>query len=167
VQAVITVTGVPVAPLPAGGEGFAIERSYFTLDGMPVDIATAGQNERFVVVIRVTEQNEWPSRILVTDLLPAGLEIDNPRLVGSADLAGFDWLPDTVDVAHTEFRDDRFVAALNRTGSDERSFSLAYVVRAVSPGRYAHPAAFVEDMYRPHLEARTAAGTIEITGPRP
>jgi alpha-2-macroglobulin len=167
VQAVITVTGVPVAPLPAGGEGFAIERSYFTLDGMPVDIATAGQNERFVVVIRVTEQNEWPSRILVTDLLPAGLEIDNPRLVSSADLAGFDWLPDTIDVAHTEFRDDRFVAALNRTGSDERSFSLAYVVRAVSPGRYAHPAAFVEDMYRPHLEARTAAGIIEITGPRP
>jgi alpha-2-macroglobulin len=167
VQAVITVTGVPTSPLPAGGEGFAIERSYYTLDGMPVDIATAGQNERFVVVIRVTEENEWPSRILVTDLLPAGLEIDNPRLVGSADLAGADWLPDIVDVAHAEFRDDRFVAALNRTGSDERSFALAYVVRAVSPGRYAHPAAFVEDMYRPHLEARTAAGAIEITGPTP
>jgi alpha-2-macroglobulin len=93
VQAVITVTGVPETPLPAGGEGFAIERSYYTLDGMPVDIATAGQNERFVVVIRVTEQNEWPSRILVTDLLPAGLEIDNPRLVGSADLAGSTGFP--------------------------------------------------------------------------
>jgi uncharacterized protein YfaS (alpha-2-macroglobulin family) len=25
----------------------------------------------------------------------------------------------------------------------------------------------VEDMYRPHLAARTAAGVIEVTGPRP
>jgi alpha-2-macroglobulin len=166
VQAVITVTGVPVAPLPAGGEGFAIERSYYTLDGMPVEIATAGQNERFVVVIRVTEENEWPSRILVTDLLPAGLEIDNPRLVGSADLGG-----------RMAARDRRCRPygvprrPLRRRAEPHRKrraqLSLAYVVRAVSPGRYAHPAAFVEDMYRPHLEARTAAGTIEITGPRP
>jgi alpha-2-macroglobulin len=167
VQAVVTVTGVPEAALPAGGEGFDIERSYYTLDGTPVDVVVAGQNERFVAVITVTEHNEWPSRILVSDLLPAGFEIDNPRLVGSADLAAFEWLPQTVDVAHTEFRDDRFVAALNRSEHDERSITLAYVVRAVSPGRFAHPAAQVEDMYRPHLAARTAAGVIEVTGPRP
>jgi alpha-2-macroglobulin len=166
-EAVITVTGVPDTPRPAGGDGFDIERSYYTLEGTPVDVSTAGQNERFVVVIRFTEHNDWPSRVLVTDLLPAGFEIDNPRLVGSADLTAFDWLPDTVDVAHSEFRDDRFVAALNRDENDDRSVTLAYVVRAVSPGRFAHPAARVEDMYRPHLEARTETGVIEITGPRP
>ncbi|HUF46106.1 MAG TPA: hypothetical protein VMN43_12230, partial [Aestuariivirgaceae bacterium] len=157
IEAVITVTGVPEAPLPPGGDGFAIERGYYTLDGMPVDVSTAGQNERFVVVVEVTEHNAWPSRILVTDLLPAGFEIDNPRLVGSADLQAFEWLPETVNVAHTEFRDE----------NDERGFTLAYVVRAVSPGRFVHPAAKVEDMYRPHLEARTATGAIEITGPLP
>ena len=152
---------------------------FFEPDGGSFDIANVighqtspvtsydNVNERFLVVIDVTEENDWPSRVLVTDLLPAGFEIDNPKLVKSADLAAFEWLPETADVAHTEFRDDRFVAALNRTGNDERDFTLAYVVRAVSPGRYAHPAAQVEDMYRPHLEARTAAGTIEITGPRP
>jgi uncharacterized protein YfaS (alpha-2-macroglobulin family) len=166
-QAVLTVTGVPEAPLPAGGEGFAIERSYYALDGAPVDPATVGQNERFVVVITVTEQNAWPSRVLVEDLLPAGFEIDNPRLVGSADLGALEFLPETIAVAHSEFRDDRFVAALNREASDDRRFTLAYVVRAVTPGRYAHPAARVEDMYRPHLQARTAAGVVEVSGPRP
>ena len=35
---------------------------------------------------------------------------------------------------------------------------LAYVVRAVTPGTYAHPAATVEDMYRPQYSARTATG---------
>ena len=38
------------------------------------------------------------------------------------------------------------------------SFTLAYVVRAVTPGTYAHPAASVEDMYRPQFSARTAIG---------
>jgi alpha-2-macroglobulin len=40
---------------------------------------------------------------------------------------------------------------------------VAYVVRAVSPGRYALPQAYVEDMYRPDRFGRTATGTIEIS----
>ena len=42
-------------------------------------------------------------------------------------------------------------------------FTGAYVVRAVSPGRYVHPQAFVEDMYRPDRFGRTASGTVEVT----
>jgi uncharacterized protein YfaS (alpha-2-macroglobulin family) len=38
-------------------------------------------------------------------------------------------------------------------------------MRAVSPGTFAQPAATVEDMYRPGLEARTASGRVEIVGP--
>ena len=71
------------------------------------------QNERYVVVLKVTQTTSWPSRVAVTDLLPAGFEIDNPRLVQSADLAKFDWLPE-ITPAHLEFRDDRFVVALDR-----------------------------------------------------
>ena len=74
----------------------------------------ATQNERYVVVLKVNEQNSWPSRLLITDLLPAGFEIDNPGLVSSAQLTNFSWLAQT-DAAHLEFRDDRFVAAFNPT----------------------------------------------------
>ena len=42
-------------------------------------------------------------------------------------------------------------------------FTVAYVVRAVSPGRYVLPQAMVEDMYRPDRFGRTATGAIEIT----
>lgn len=166
-QAILTVTGVPDGPRPASGDGFEIERSYYTLDGRKVTTAEVGQNERFVVVLNLRELNKWPSRILVADLLPAGLEIDNPRLMGSADLKAFPWLQPSATTAHLEFRDDRFVAALDRTSSDSREFVLAYVVRAVTPGTYALPPALVEDMYRPHLNARTDMGRIEVIGPRP
>ncbi|TAN06269.1 MAG: hypothetical protein EPN45_09085 [Rhizobiaceae bacterium] len=161
VEAVVTAVAAPVQPLPAGGDGFTISRSYYTMDGKPADITEATQNERFVVVIKATEENAWPSRVLITDLLPAGFQIDNPSLVGSAQLSNFDWLKNT-DTAHTEFRDDRFVAAFDRTPSSSRDMTVAYVVRAVTPGIYALPAASIEDMYRPQFSARTATGTMEI-----
>ena len=55
-----------------------------------------------------------------------------------------------------------FIAAFDRNSGDARSFSFAYVVRAVTPGVFAHPAATVEDMYRPQFAARTATGMMEI-----
>jgi uncharacterized protein YfaS (alpha-2-macroglobulin family) len=45
-------------------------------------------------------------------------------------------------------------------------FSVAYVVRAISPGKYVQPQAYVEDMYRPDRYGRTGTGTVEITPPR-
>jgi uncharacterized protein YfaS (alpha-2-macroglobulin family) len=41
---------------------------------------------------------------------------------------------------------------------------VAYIVRAVTPGSFVHPAATVEDMYRPTRYARTSAGKLEIAG---
>jgi alpha-2-macroglobulin len=162
IEALVTTVAAPSQPLPAGGEGFSIDRRYYTLDGTEVNVAQIKQNERFVVVLTVSEFNNWPSRVLVTDLLPAGFEIDNPRIVSSAELPNFSWLG-TVEYAHSEYRDDRFVAAFNRSGSENRQFSFAYVVRAVTPGVYSQPAASVEDMYRPQLSARTATGRMEIS----
>jgi uncharacterized protein YfaS (alpha-2-macroglobulin family) len=164
VQAVVTAVAAPKEPLPAGGDGFTIQRTYYRLDGTEANVTQATQNERFVVVLKVEELNSWPSRVLVTDLLPAGFEIDNPRLVSSADLANFGWLART-DAAHLEFRDDRFVAAFNREQGGDRSVTVAYVVRAVTPGVYTHPAASVEDMYRPQFSARTATGMMEVKAP--
>ena len=161
-QAAVTTVAAPAEPLPAGGDGFTIERTYYTMDGEVANVTEAKQNERYVVVLTITETNDWPSRILVQDLLPAGFQIDNPGLVSSAQLANFDWVGE-VEAAHTEFRNDRFVAAFNRNAGDNREITLAYVVRAVTPGVYDHPAANVEDMYRPQFSARTATGRMEVS----
>ncbi len=159
-QAVVTTVAAPKQPLPAGGDGFTIKRTYYTLDGKQANITEAKQNERYVVVVEATNGNSWQSRVLIQDLLPAGFEIDNPGLVSSADLSNFSWLPET-SAAHLEFRDDRFVAAFNPDQASG-SMTLAYVVRAVTPGVYVHPAAYVEDMYRPQFSARTATGMMEV-----
>ena len=41
-------------------------------------------------------------------------------------------------------------------------FTVAYVVRAVSPGKYVLPQAYVEDMYNPSRYGRTNTGAIEV-----
>ncbi len=192
VDAVVTVIGASMQAEPAAAKGFTITRSYYTLDGEPVVLASAEggsaelrQNERLVAVVKV-ESDEAHGRVLVVDRLPSGLEIDNPRLLESGDVSNLDWLKDTLKPQHTEFRDDRFVAAFDFSaklvpnGENEEmdaspeaevpaaatakaSAAVAYIVRAVTPGSFVHPAATVEDMYRPERYARTDAGRLTIS----
>ena len=162
VDAVLTTFGVPREPEPAGGNGYTIERAYFTLEGEPISPQAVPQNARLVTVLTITDHGPNRARLIVDDPLPAGFEIDNPNLLRAGDLAALDWLDLTENIAHVEFRSDRFVAAVD--GNDTRRFELAYIVRAVSPGRFHHPAASVEDMYRPAFRARTATGTVEVLG---
>ena len=163
VQAVVSVSGAPTTPEPAASHGFKIERSYFTLDGKPADPTHAKQNERFVVVLKVTEPTPQFGRVILADYLPAGFEIDNPHLVSSGDTGTLPWITDAATPVHTEFRDDRFTAAFDRNKSSKPVFTVAYVVRAVTPGHYVLPQAFVEDMYRPERFARTGTGAIEVS----
>jgi len=201
VDAVISVIGAALTPEPPASKGFKIERSYYSLDGTKLDLASATggksqvkQNDRFVAVVKI-ESDEAGGRVLLVDRLPAGFEIENPRLVDSGDIRTLDWLKTSVKPEHTEFRDDRFVAAFNFFGNSKSSndqenddasndqgndseeetsnaetpkgpvttATVAYIVRAVTPGTFIHPAATVEDMYRPERYARSAAGSLAVT----
>ena len=42
------------------------------------------------------------------------------------------------------------------------SFTFAYILRAVTPGRYKVPAVEVEDMYKPELRARGVSGQLTV-----
>ncbi|MDQ0510002.1 alpha-2-macroglobulin family protein [Ancylobacter amanitiformis] len=163
----VSIDGPPVSPEPAAANGFALTRRYFTLDGKPAEPASVAQNQRLVVVLEAQEDEAGPSHVLLVDHLPAGFEIDNPALAVGSDAGALAWLGETSEAAHAEFRDAFFAAAFDLTQGEEepRQLRVAYIVRAVSPGSYAHPPATVEDMYRPGRFARTAAGRVQVTGP--
>lgn len=156
----LTTFGIPEVPPEAGGYGYAIERKYFTLEGEALDTPNAKAGDRFVVFLRVTPFEKASARLMINDPLPAGFEIDNPNLLQSGSIGALSWMKPS-NAAHTEFRSERFLAAVN--GQSGKPVELAYVVRAVTPGRYHHPAATVEDMYRPTYRANTASGEITIT----
>jgi uncharacterized protein YfaS (alpha-2-macroglobulin family) len=166
VQAVVSVSGAPITPEPAAEKGFKIERLYYTLSGEPTNPSKVKQNQRMAVVLRVTEPKPQYGRIIVADYLPAGFEIDNPHLVSSGDTGKLDWIENAGEPVDAEFRDDHFSAAFERNANDPAVFTVAYVVRAVSPGKYVLPQAYVEDMYRPDRYGRTGTGVIEVTPAR-
>ncbi|WP_099825852.1 alpha-2-macroglobulin family protein [Oceaniglobus indicus] len=156
----LTTFGVPEVPPAKGGDGYAIERTHLDMDGNPVTLDDVASGTRLVTVLTVQPFADTRARLLVVDPLPAGFEIDNPNLMQSADTSAFDWLDTLQDVETAEFRTDRFMAAVD--WRSDAAFRLAYVVRAVSPGRFHHPAASVEDMYRPRYRANTDAGQATV-----
>lgn len=161
VEITLTATGQPTDPPRAGGKGYVISRDYYGLDGQPVDPARVKLGTRLVAVVTVSPTSAEGGRLMVTDPLPAGFEIDNPNLLQTGDIGALDWLNVAPYTDMTEFRADRFSASLEWIGRD--SFRLAYILRAVTPGQFRHPAASVEDMYRPEYRAWTDGASVVIT----
>jgi alpha-2-macroglobulin len=157
----ISITGVPRADLPAESSGYWTGRWIFRADGSPADLTKVRQTDLFVVVIKGKRTDPArAARTLVVDLLPAGFEIATAS-VGGQSAASYPWLKDLTIPAYTEERDDRYIAALD-LGERTGEFTLAYVVRAVTPGEFKVPALVVEDMYEPETTGRTAIGTLTV-----
>ena len=161
VWAGVSLIGVPEQDLPAASNGYDLERNFFLPDGTAADLDHVKQSDVLIVVLKGKRKDQDPHQTLVVDLLPAGFEIENARLAGSRKTDSFAWLGDLTEPTYQEYRDDRFVAAVDL--SDKDDFTLAYLVRAVTPGSYRLPGASVEDMYRPSLRARTATGQVTIS----
>lgn len=156
----VTTYGVPSEPEPAGGNGYAITRTYYTMAGEEVALDKVAAGTRLVTVLEVTPFGYGEARLMVSDPLPAGFEIDNPNLMSAGSTSELSWLDALQDVQHSEFRQDRFLTAVD--WSSDQPFRLAYVVRAVSPGTFHHAAASVEDMYRPDFRARSETGEVTV-----
>ncbi len=162
-RVILSTTGIPLTPEAAAEQGFKVERTYYSTQGQVLDPLKIKQNDRFIVSLKITEKESRFGRLLLVDPLPAGLEIDNPNLVEGTLLPDADWLKREVEPVNSEYRDDRFVAAFERQADKIVVYSVAYVVRAVSPGKYVQPGALIEDMYRPDRFGRSGFGVIEIS----
>ena len=171
----VTLTGAPTTSPPAISAGFTLAKTYYTLDGKPLDPSHLRQNDRFIVSLTGQANDDADHRAVLMDMLPAGWEIDAPI---SDDSSNYTFLGPLSKTRTTEARDDRFVAAFNLGSGwgdydvwrqnnntpqlDPGQFALAYLVRVVTPGQFILPEAVVSDMYRPAEMARTAAGTTTV-----
>ena len=102
--------------------------------------------------------------MLLVDRLPAGFEIDNPKLVDSDAVRGARLARDARSSRPTP---SSATTASSRpstaTPTSRRSSPSPIWCARSRPGRYVHPPATVEDMYRPERFGRTAFGTVEVT----
>jgi hypothetical protein len=156
----VTVLGTPLAPPDAEQHGVSVEKTYFAFAGGPTNLAALKQGDRVIIRIAGGSQQGRTVALAVNDALPAGFEIETVLGPDDAAKGPFKFLGSLTAPKVQESRDDRYVAALDLAGG--KTFALAYIARAVTPGDFYQPGAEILDMYHAGVNARTAGARTQI-----
>ena len=155
-------TGVPLAAPPEADHGLSVRRAWF--DERDHDLGgralVAGELVRVVLTVRAATTCR---NVVVEDILPAGLEIENPRLATSADQTSHEHRT-------MEVRDDRVIVigdCSGGMGDGTVGFTHTYLARAITPGTFARAAVHAECMYDRGYVSTSGSGTtvVEARGP--
>ena len=139
--------------------GITVSREYRDEDGKEINLGAVTQGQIVVVTLKLRAAKALDN-VVIVDLLPAGFEVDNPRL-SSRGSFGFEPAC-SLDPAYRDFRDDR-VLLFTHAFTGEQTFS--YSVRAVTPGRYVVPSLLAEAMYDPDVYGRSGGGETLVVAP--
>ncbi len=134
-----------------------VRRVFFDRFGRQISGNTFKQNE--LVVVQISLNKAFAGNIdnvVATDILPAGFEIENPRV---KDLPGMEWIKDAATPDYLDMRDDRihFFTDLNNTKK-----VFYYVVRAVSPGTFKMGPVSADAMYNGEYHSYWGGGTVRV-----
>lgn len=134
-----------------------VRKQFFDRFGKPLAGNTFKQNDLIVVKVSlVSTGSSSVDNVVVTDILPAGFEVENPRITDKSDMA---WIKDAALPNHQDFRDDRVNFFV--TATDKPKF-FYYTVRAVSPGRYRMGPVSADAMYAGEYHSYHGAGNVAV-----
>ncbi len=156
----VTVRGTPLASPPGETHGLTVSKTFYSFSGGAADPAGLRQGDRMIVRISGANGQGRVLPLVIDDALPAGYEIEMTLGPDDAQNGPFKFLGELTAASAQESRDDRYVAALSLAGG--KSFAVAYVARAVTPGDFYLPGAEARDMYKPAVFARTGGRRTHI-----
>jgi uncharacterized protein YfaS (alpha-2-macroglobulin family) len=150
--------------LPAGkyideyDHDLVVRRRYLDDQGNPVDYQNLTQGELVVAKITLEAPAASVDNVAVVDLLPAGLEIENPRLQSRQVLP---WIKGkSTAPQYMDFRDDRMV--LYTSIKKRQTQAFYYSLRAVTVGDFILPPVRAEAMYAPMKSSVGSSSTIRV-----
>jgi len=135
-----------------------VRKTFYTRGGRPITDNEFKQNDLIVVKISIRGlTGKRIDNVAISDILPAGFEIENPRL---DDLPQYSWIKDKSYPDYQDIRDDRINMYLDLYNNNTRNFY--YMVRAVSPGKYFMGPIGADAMYNGEYHSYSGAGWIDI-----
>ena len=156
-------TGVPLKPPPPADHGVKVRRRFLDERAQPLNIT--GVHSGDLIQVELTISSDTPlQHIVIDDLLPAGLEIENPRFktttADTTERRQDGQQPNAFTDARLEMRDDRLVlmGSLIAAGSG----AYVYTARAVTPGTFILPPVRAECMYDNATNSLSGAGTFRV-----
>ncbi|MBS1918917.1 MAG: alpha-2-macroglobulin family protein [Bacteroidetes bacterium] len=135
-----------------------VRKRFYDRFGKELTGNTFKQNE--LIIIGITLERSFSTdidNVVITDLLPAGFEIENPR---TKEIPGMDWIKDASEPTAFDVRDDRIHFFVNATQNKQVYY---YAVRAVSPGEYKMGPVSADAMYNGEYHSYNGAGTVRVT----
>lgn len=134
-----------------------VRKRFFDRSGREITKLNFAQNDLVVVQLslQATGTASVPN-VVITDMLPAGFEIENPRI---SEQAGLPWVKDAALPQHQDIRDDRINLYATAKNTSQNFY---YTVRAVSPGRYRMGPAAADAMYNAEYHSYHGAGNVYI-----
>ena len=134
-----------------------VRRRFFDRFGNPVAENVFKQNDLVIVELTLEKAYNSPlENIVITDLLPAGFEIENPR---TKELPGMDWIKDEAQPTALDVRDDRIHFFVNAHHARQKYY---YAVRAVSLGQFKQGPVSADAMYNGEIHSYHGAQTIRV-----
>jgi uncharacterized protein YfaS (alpha-2-macroglobulin family) len=135
-----------------------VRRYFLNRNGQPMGTPTFRQND--LVVIKITieagDAAGTVKNVAITDLLPAGLEIENSRIGAVREL---DWATDATQPDYLDIRDDRINIFTTATGEPK---SFYYMARAVSKGTFKLGPVSADAMYNAEYHSYNGAGVVRV-----
>lgn len=150
--------GLPTSPKIVEEDNFLrVRRTYLSRNGTEIQGNTFAQNDLIVVKISLsTTDGSSVENVVLTDILPAGFEVENPRLTEIADMP---WLKNQSVAEHQDIRDDRVNLFTTATASVKEFY---YTVRAVSKGRFVLGPVSADAMYNGEYHSYFGAGRVIV-----
>ncbi len=149
--------GLPKEAPKSMDNGVTVKREYFDLNNQPV--TTFIQGDLYQCKISLTSSMKYRKNMVIEDLLPAGLEIENSAFA-TRDKSSLKEQLKGVYLNYKEVRDDRMVYFFDIL---EEKATMIYPVRAVTYGRFSVPECSIESMYSPEVKAiQSAQGVVEV-----
>ena len=134
-----------------------VRRTYLDKQGNEIK-GKVKQNQLVVVRIEVVSTSvDVIENVVITDMLPAGLEIENPRLGGEQQ---FDWIKNASSPEHFDFRDDR-VNIFTDVRKNKTQYYY-YQTRAVSEGTYKVGLISADAMYDASYHSYHGVGSLVV-----
>lgn len=140
----------------------AIRRTYLTRKGAEINNYTFNQGDLIVCKIELKGGQRSAERLVISDLVPSGFEIENPRLTPSADLSWVASAANKFTPEYMDVRDDRVILFTNVQAKETKTYY--YLIRVVNMGKFMLPAITAESMYEPEVRSTNGARTVIVKG---
>ncbi len=132
-------------------------RKYYSRFGNLITDGRVKQGNLVVVELELKTGLLGVKNLVVSDLIPAGFEIENPRLGTSTNLS---WIKNTLYPDHLDVRDDRLLLFTNMRADDTRRYY--YMMRAVNAGKFKLAPLGCEAMYDPDFRSYHGAQWVRV-----